>query len=171
MVKKINITHPTMDVHIIANMDVVTREANLNFTKTGKWYDYFTGKEIEVTDLQRVISLRPSQFHIFTTTKLPNPEAGIVPWSTDSFTITSTEPNAQSFDYQAYPNPVNDKLTLKLGNGQSEIVVEDLWGGRHYSVITDKEEISLDFDYFPAGTYLVKTIKDGKIKVKKVVKQ
>lgn len=171
MVKKINITHPTMDVHIIANMDVVTREANLNFTKTGKWYDYFTGKEIEVTDLQKVISLRPSQFHIFTTTKLPTPEAGIVPWSTDSFTITSTEPNAQAFDYQAYPNPVSDKLTLKLGNGKSEIVVEDLWGGRHYSVITEKEEILLDFDYFPAGTYLVKTIKDGKVKVKKVVKQ
>lgn len=171
MVKKINITHTSMDVHIIANMDVNTRVANFNFTKTGKWYDYFTGKEIEVTDINGKINLQPSEFHIYTTVKLPTPEAGLVPWMGDAGFVLNNEPNAQTFDYQAFPNPTTDKLTLKLGFGESEVIVEDLTGRRHFISTVSADEFTLDLANYPAGVYLVKTIQNGRTKTKRIVKK
>jgi hypothetical protein len=173
MVKKINITHTSMDVHVIANMDVNSRAATFNFSKTGKWYDYFTGKEIDVTELTGKINLQPSEFHIYTTVKLPTPEAGLVPWMGDAGFVLSSEPNSQSFDYQVFPNPTEDKLTLKLETGKAEVTIEDLNGRRHYIAVVNGDTdngITLDLTNYPSGVYLIRTIQNGKTKTKRVVK-
>jgi hypothetical protein len=159
-------------------MDVNSRESNFNFTKTGKWYDYFTGKEIEVSEINKKIFLQPSEFHIYTTVKLPTPEAGLVPWMGDAGFVLSNEPNSQTFDYQVFPNPTVDKLTLKLGFGESEVIVEDLGGRRHFISTfvvnggTDNDkEFTLDLTNYPSGIYLVKTKQNGRTKTKRIVKQ
>ncbi len=48
------------------------------FQYNGKWYDYFSGDSITVENSTLSITLNPGEFHIYTSKKLPTPEADIL---------------------------------------------------------------------------------------------
>ena len=60
--KKINATHPTMDVAIIGNFNVTPLSPSPTFSRTGKWYEFFSGDSIEVTDVNMLVNLQPGEF-------------------------------------------------------------------------------------------------------------
>jgi len=63
-----------MDVTIIGNFDVYPMTIDPDFTKTGTWYDYFTGESIEVTDVNMPIELDISEQRIYTSVQLDIPD-------------------------------------------------------------------------------------------------
>ncbi|RXQ96273.1 T9SS type A sorting domain-containing protein [Ancylomarina salipaludis] len=71
--KQIEINHADMDIRIIGNFDVKTGNISPKFSKTGTWYDYFSGSEISVTDINVNIELAPGEYHIYTTKQLTTP--------------------------------------------------------------------------------------------------
>lgn len=107
--KRITIYHPSMDATIIGNFDVVAESSNPNFSKTGRWYDYFSGDSIDVSDTQALRSLQAGEFHIYTTGKLPTPEPGIV---TDTGESSAPLPAEFTLE-QNYPNPFNPMTTIR----------------------------------------------------------
>ncbi|MCB0743931.1 MAG: T9SS type A sorting domain-containing protein, partial [Ignavibacteriae bacterium] len=109
-VKRIKLTHATMNATIIGNFDVVERSISPSFQNTGMWYNYFSGDSIDVTDTQISIPLQPGEFHIYTTKKLPTPEADIL--------LNIEKENELvplKFDMsQNYPNPFNPTTTINF---------------------------------------------------------
>ncbi len=77
--KRIEINDTDMDVRIIGNFDVIEQSSDPSFSRTGWWYDYFTGDSVDVTDVHGLIPLGPGAYRIYTTRKLSKPEitAGI----------------------------------------------------------------------------------------------
>lgn len=71
--KSVEINHADMDVRVIANFDLKTGSITPNFSKTGIWYDYFNGTELNVEDLNMSISLEAGEYRIFTTKKFDKP--------------------------------------------------------------------------------------------------
>ena len=69
--RRINISHPSMDVTIIGNIGLDFIEFNPGFTKTGIWYDFFGNTSINVTDLGADFTLAPGEFYIYTTVQQP----------------------------------------------------------------------------------------------------
>jgi len=105
--KRIHINHNSMNVTVLGNFGVTTSSINPNFQNTGTWYDYFTGNSINVSDTQAPLSFEPGEFHIYTTVKLPAPEADILSELKDEV-IT-----AGSFELmQNYPNPFNPSTVI-----------------------------------------------------------
>ncbi|MCB9207000.1 MAG: T9SS type A sorting domain-containing protein [Ignavibacteriales bacterium] len=107
-VKRIQLTHESMNVVIIGNFDVITRSISPSFQNTGIWYDYFSGDSLDVTDTQISIQLNPGEFHIYSTEKLPVPEKDIL--------LGDLEINTTPNDFnllQNYPNPFNPSTTIK----------------------------------------------------------
>ncbi len=90
IVKQVALNHSSMNVRIIANFGVGSEKGIINFESTGKWYDYFTGTEINISQTNPEINLAAGEFHIYTNIKLPTPEANLVPWQGIS-TITANE--------------------------------------------------------------------------------
>ncbi len=77
-VQRIKLTHPSMNVIILGNFDVVSRDAVPNFYFQGRWYDYFSGDSVQVTDTNAPLSYEPGEFHIYTSVKLEAPEEGLL---------------------------------------------------------------------------------------------
>ncbi|NUO79014.1 T9SS type A sorting domain-containing protein [candidate division KSB1 bacterium] len=108
--RRINLTHASMNVTIIGNFGVTARNVFPNFQSTGKWYNYFRGDSITVSDTQAAFNLLPGEFHIYTSKRLPPPEPGIVNEVVD-------QPAALVADFelqQNYPNPFNPSTQVRF---------------------------------------------------------
>jgi 1,4-alpha-glucan branching enzyme len=94
LVKQIQINDPSMQVAVIGNFGITPAIVNPVFPVAGKWYDYFTGTELTVTSPAAALLFQPGEFHLFTTQRLTQPEAGIVtPWTITLATSLQTPVN------------------------------------------------------------------------------
>lgn len=163
-----------MNVRIIANLGINSETANINFESTGKWYDYFSGQEININEATPRMSLAAGEFHIFTNVKLPTPDTNLVPWQ-GNFTITANEISSNNSKFQIsglplYPNPTTDKITLKLNGEKTKILIEDIWHKTLFQTETEEIEPSLDLTGYSSGMYFIRTIQKGKTRTTKVIK-
>ena len=71
--------------------------------------------------MNRSVTLEPGAFHLYSTTKLPTPEAGLVPFAVvpGQVTALADEPIDQ---ITLSPNPADDYLTVKLTGGYRGMV-------------------------------------------------
>jgi len=76
LVKSITLKDDEMDVIIIGNFDIVEKDILVNFTKNGTWYEYFTGKTMEIPTTSNVITLTPGEYKLFATKRLLDPRGG-----------------------------------------------------------------------------------------------
>lgn len=72
-IKSIKIEDASMDVLVLGNFDLTDGEATGGFTKTGTWYEYFTGEELEVSDVNQTIALKAGEYRIYTSEKIAQP--------------------------------------------------------------------------------------------------
>lgn len=159
-VKRLEIDHADMDVRIIGNFDVISKTADPNFSKTGSWYDYFSGDEIVVTNVNDPIELLPGEYKIFTTKALPKPE---IP------NYVKVE-NNESGDFKAFPNPVSDILFLEANSIINQVKILDI-GGRILKIENPfSRSVEVDFRGFKAGVYFVVLESDNNTKVHKLIK-
>ncbi len=142
--KKINITHSSMDVAIIGNFNVTPISISPTYSTTGKWYDFFSGDSIDVSDVNMLIDLEPGQFRIYTTVKLPTPEVGLITEVEDEL----SESVPASFQlYQNYPNPFNPSTKISWQSPVSS------WQTlKVYDILGNKVATLVD-EFRPAGTY------------------
>ena len=158
--RTINIKHSAMDVTIIGNFSVATASVNPNFSKSGIWFDYFSGESITVSDLVATLPLTPGEFHIYTTVKQPTPKAGLV-------TAIKDEKSQESIFI--YPNPANEKIFISL-DGQPSISIEiyfyDVLGrevNQQIKYSTDSR-IEADISQLKNGLYIMRLITNDHLK-------
>jgi 1,4-alpha-glucan branching enzyme len=95
LIKRIVLTHSSMDVVILGNYDTKAGTVVPGFTHNGTWYDYFTGQPYEVTDLGESISLEAGEYKLFTDVQLETPQIH-----------TGVEDNPEEGNMmRVYPNP------------------------------------------------------------------
>lgn len=172
-VKQIRLSHPTMDVTIIGNFGVTEFLANVTFSKTGTWYDYFSGNTKEVASLVEPMTLKPGQFNIFTSEPLPLPPQGI---TVDIDPVDSDIPKAFSL-HQNYPNPFNPTTNIRYDLPQNvhvRVAVYDVLG-RQVAVLVDSgmsagtHTINFNATNLSSGTYLVRMEAGDRVFTQKMV--
>jgi 1,4-alpha-glucan branching enzyme len=109
--KTIHLDHPEMQVFLFGNFDLLTQgNQSISFPKSGKWYNYFTGKELNVTSAQVSFGLRPNEFYLFTDNPLPLPEKDILQIDY----ITSIPEEVDEDGFVIYPNPTTSNVVVEL---------------------------------------------------------
>jgi hypothetical protein len=162
--KRLVLSHETMDAVVLANFDIIDQTFIPRFTRTGTWYDFFTGDALEVADTAAVITLGPGEFHIFTTEKLPTPEQGIL------VNIGREEGGLAGMPVefrlmQNYPNPFNPVTTIRYELAATSTVAVDVYDvlGRRVANLVNRVQqqpgsynIQFDGAQLSSGTYLIR---------------
>jgi len=127
-----------------------------DFTKTGTWYDLFTGESLNVTDVNMSIMLDAGTFKIYTDAKPEDVIDGI------------DEHEAVSEAVKVYPNPVVDCLHITGNAVEMELSTLD-------GIVVKKaliENSSINLSGLPSGIYCGQIRQaDGSRSFVKVVKQ
>jgi 1,4-alpha-glucan branching enzyme len=108
--RRINLSHPTMEVSIFGNFNVVPLNLSPNLPSPGTWYDYFSGEATQIVDPYAPITLQPGEFHIYTSQQLETPEDDIL----NSIDATADFIPFQFNLNQNYPNPFNPTTTISF---------------------------------------------------------
>lgn len=174
-VKRITLNDATNPVFIIGNFDTQPQAAAFGFPRTGKWYDYFSGTELDVTSTAQSSLLQPGEWHIYTTQKLPTPEAGLVSWGAPAPPVLSTDPSER---IATWPNPTADEVTVEIRNdytGPIDLTLTDNAGRtfRRLNVTktSDRLRQAIPMQGLPAGLYFIQIGQDGRKTVRKVLKR
>lgn len=126
--KKIRLNHSSMDVIVMANFDVADQTINPDFQYTGVWYEYFSNTSTTITNTQSGILLKPGEYRIYTSKKLPEYK--------ETFTlgnnISVQEIAAENQKIEIYPNPATDKISVQISSVQAQTATLALYdmGGK-----------------------------------------
>lgn len=166
-----------MNVLILGNMDVVSRDAVPDFPYGGIWYDYFSGDSIYVEFTSTPINLKPGEFHIYTTEKLATPETGIISGINGNI---SALPDRFKV-YNNYPNPFNAETTLRYDlerESDVRIIIYDLTGREVYTQDFSKQSaerysfvwsgVNHAGQTLHSGVYFLVLQRDGDRRVRKI---
>jgi glycosidase len=109
--KRLNIIQADMDAVVIGNFDVITGVISANFSKTGTWYEFFSGKSIDVTadNINQVIDLAPGEYKLYTSKQIPRPS-----FLTSVNELPVAEPGGAIFTI--YPNPFFAETKIKIAD-------------------------------------------------------
>ena len=143
-----------MDIAIVGNFSTTYQEASGYYTKTGTWFDFFSGASVNVTDLLTRDLLAPGEFHIYTTVRQPALEPGLV-----NFVVTDV-PDKAGFSSVVYPNPSNGKIWVRIPDSQlaTEVQLLSTTGARISSeaAAPGQQDVYLDATTLPKGIYLIR---------------
>jgi glycosidase len=175
IVKKMTLNGTSTKLVSISNFDAIERLVSDMFPSAGRWYDYFTGTELNVSDLNAKYVLKAGEFHIFTTNQLPKPEAGLVPWNVaDLSKILSNEEEIVE-EIKLYPNPSKENIQIEIpafSKGLFLLKINNLTGRMvsEFEMRGGQKSYSIDIKNLPEGTYFLNAEQGDKRFVKKFVK-
>ncbi|HTX88706.1 MAG TPA: alpha-amylase family glycosyl hydrolase [Bacteroidales bacterium] len=172
--KGITLRGSDMDAEIIGNFNVWAGNIVPGFTRTGMWYDYFTGDSLDVSSVSDPVSLEPGEYHLYTTKRLVKP----------IFTgIGGTVSPASGPGFLTiYPNPSSKVTRILYSIGEParvKISICDL-SGREIAVLTDglqtagTHEISWDHTNLTGqtvapGIYFCSFLSAGHREIRKII--
>ena len=158
VVKRITLQHEDSDVVVIGNFGVTARTISVDYTKTGTWYDYFDGTEVEVTDLGQTVDLGPGDFKVFTTKQFEAPEMGI------ALDVENNETPGVFRLNQNYPNPFNPSTVISYQLAVSSEVTLKVYDmlGREVATLVDERkaagqhQVTFDASQLSSGVYITR---------------
>jgi 1,4-alpha-glucan branching enzyme len=159
--KRIILRDATMDVVILGNFDVTTQSITPNFTKTGTWYEYYTGSTLSVTssNITTPISLQAGEYRLYSSVQLNSP-LGI-----------EKVKSVLSQSLKVYPNPV--KSAFSISKETQSVKIYDISGRlvKQFKGRFSKDK-SYDVSRLTSGIYMliIKTVNNKSI-AKKLIKQ
>lgn len=144
------------------NFDVISQNTSVEFTQTGKWYEFFTRDSIEVTTAIQNLSLQPGEYRLYSTRKFDDPHV-----------ITDIQESLiQDRDLTIYPNPVSDQVVIKSGKMIRAIEMYSMEGKLVNRKLNINDlDINLNVADLNPGIYILRTILDSEIITQKIVKK
>jgi 1,4-alpha-glucan branching enzyme len=77
-----------IDLVVIGNFGLSQNSISPEFTQTGKWYNYFSGDSVTITNTSAPINLKAGEWHIFTSKRMSEGMPGVVSVFENPATIT-----------------------------------------------------------------------------------
>lgn len=169
--KRLNIEHSDMDVVVIGNFDIFPREVDPAFTRTGQWYEFFSGTTLNITeaDLSSSLFIQPGEYCIYTSKPVRRP----------SFLLGVEQPVTGDDCGEApvvYPNPFTERTTVLLPDEgvttsrSLELISASGVVIRTIPILPGRDQVEIDGSNLPKGVYYFRVTSAESSSVVKVVR-
>lgn len=151
---------------------IFSRSINPDFTKTGTWYEFFSGSSLNVTEAGRtaLLSLKQGEYRLYTSRQVERPS-----FLTGIDDLPAVE-KPEGVHFEIFPNPFTDIVTLRFDNSnlsgplRVEISSADGSGLRSLMVPEGTNEISIEGSSMAKGMYFVRVTSGSVSAVKKMIR-
>jgi hypothetical protein len=174
--KSIQLVHSTMKADVLGNFGLVPLSIDPAFPQTGKWYEYFTGDSITVSNVDDLILLQPGEYRLYTTKRFPSPKLilglnDLNTSSSDHFVAIYPNPSSGDFNIEIKSSyPASAAVSIYNLTGKLlRIVRTDISVSGYQSVIWDGR--SANGTPVPAGIYIVKVLTGLRSETLKIIKE
>ncbi len=158
--KSIHIANADTSVVILGNFDVNQANMEPAFQHTGTWYDFFSGVEFTVDDVNATRSYEPGEYHIYTDKKLHAPDI-----------VLGIEAKSLVGSLQVYPNPTKNYVNLLVDiKGKNAWTILNIMGSIVMQGNTNGNN-SIDVTMLPSGIYTILLKSSHKTNAAKFIKE
>jgi glycosidase len=105
--KRLALKKDTSEALVLGNFDVVAKQIVPNFTKTGRWYEFYSGDSLDVTDPSAPLSFSPGEYRLYTNFRLPKPFYTSVNEPGNGFLVSE-------IGIKPFPNPASGPVTFEI---------------------------------------------------------
>ena len=158
--KKIQLSLNNHNINLMGNFGLNLNTISPKFQHTGTWYEFFTGNELSVTDLNYILLLNPGEFRLYSDVKLP----------AFKDLATSASEGLNPSELNIYPNPVTDQLSIESTNTIQDIKLYSIEGKVVYQNNPNVNNISISLINLKSGIYLLRAQTSNQLFTKKIIK-
>jgi len=171
--RRLELKNAENTVNVVANFDLTTRDMSFDFPEDGKWYEFFSGDSIDVSDVNATFSMQAAELRIYSKVKFDIEPTDKVVTSNESF--HSDLP--KSFELNSvYPNPFNPATTIQYSMPSTSnltIDVIDIMGRQvatlHKGVqVAGVHTLNWDASKAASGIYLIRMQTGSQVFIRKV---
>jgi hypothetical protein len=160
-VKWYKYTNPENKVLAFGNFDIQQQTATIEFQETGKFYEFFSGDSITISQTSQNITLAPGEYRLYSTKKM---EQVRVATNNKNTSLQTTNP------VTIFPNPATSTLHLKTNKTINEIQILSIDGKKIYqSNPILNSNTTLNVNNFERGIYIVKVVQGDNIFTSKIL--
>jgi glycosidase len=158
--KKIQLHLDDHNITLVGNFGLIDQSMLPGFQHTGTWYEFFSGKELSVTDLNASLLLKAGEFALYSDKKLPEFKGP----------STASQVKLGNSDIRVFPNPVTDWLYVEGMEliQQIDLISADGSIVRRYQPKTIT--CSLDINDLNPGLFIVRIKTSSQINAWKIIK-
>lgn len=152
--RRISLVHADLNMLVLGNFNTSSSIVTANFSKTGKWYNLFTGEELNVSNTAMTFTMESGALLIYTD-RVINFPSGI-------------EDNGITTNMLVYPTITTGKVYVNTPNNLNSVKLFSLQG---QLLRTETNVSETNISAFKPGVYLMEIAMPGKKLITKVVKE
>ncbi|MDP4208381.1 MAG: alpha-amylase family glycosyl hydrolase [Bacteroidota bacterium] len=116
--KQITLNSVDAKAVVAGNFDVTSASVTITFPSAGKWYEFFKGDSITITNTSYQATLNPGEYRLYATKKLSG--FGSIPTPVVSL--------SKDVSVRVYPNPFNSQLFISNSDAIRSVDLCDMQG-------------------------------------------
>ncbi len=109
--KKIQLKLNDHNINLLGNFGLADQTVISGFQHTGLWYEFFTGAELNVSDVSTTILLKAGEYRLYSDKKLPEFKGP----------LTDSSVKLSNSDIRIFPNPATDRLQIEAPDAIQDI--------------------------------------------------
>jgi len=159
--KRVKLNSSILNAVALGNFGVVSGNIVGSFPHAGTWYEYYSGSTLVVTDVNMTINLAAGAYKLYTDAVI-----------TDDYLTGIHSPIELSADFQLFPNPANDQITIEVPK-ETKVLEWKIFSLQGKEVLAGKlnNQESISILSLSSGIYICQIITENGNYRKKLIKQ
>lgn len=158
--KKIQLKRNDHNITLIGNFGMIDQTIVPNFQHTGTWYEFFTGNESAVTNINATILLKAGEYRLYSDKKLP---------AFKDLATSISEKKTHSA-VRIYPNPASDNIQIESGEMIRSVEMFSIDGKIIQKTNVDSNSSTISLKKLNRGIYLLRIQTNGQLFTEKFIK-
>ncbi|MBL7966183.1 MAG: T9SS type A sorting domain-containing protein [Prolixibacteraceae bacterium] len=158
--KRIQLTLGDHNITVLGNFGMVDIPVTPAFQHTGTWYEFFSGNELQVSNVNTSILMKPGEYRLYSDKKLP----------AFKDLATNVSPELSNGTLRVFPNPASDKIRIESGEGIQNIELLSINGNLIRSIKSDSHSVNIDLQPLKSGIYFLRINTGKQVLTEKIIK-